>query len=195
MIAETLEWVATWMRSLHPVALVLVYGIITSLPVPGTRFLALGAGAIYGAQMAFALVWLGALVGASLGFFASRLMFGRRLSPVLRERFPRVFAESDAHAGLYLWTLRLSPVMSFAMVHYVMGITRISYVRYIAITAVGSALYSGLYVGAGGSLRRYFDEGGEGGIPWWVLVMLGVLALFPLALRFAKRDRKKSTEA
>lgn len=168
-------------ENVPPGAFVFLYAAITSIPFPGTRLVAVGAGAIYGAYLGFGVVYGGALLGATLGFLGSRHVLSSRLGPRLRARFPKVFAETDRNAGVYLWTLRMSPLFSFALVHYVMGLTRIGFARFLGVTAVVSFLYSALYVSLGTALRGVADE--QGRPPWTWLLVAAVLALVPLAFR------------
>lgn len=167
---------------------VFLYAGITSIPFPGTRLVAIGAGALFGPLSGFGLVYLGALVGASGGFFASRFLLSKRMQPHMERHFPKLFADTDVNAEVYLWTLRLSPLISFALVHYAMGLTRIRFLRFLGVTALCSAAYSALYVAAGGALAQAAEAAqrqGEqaSGLPLVWLAVFFFLSLLPLVFR------------
>jgi len=173
---------------------VVLYALLTCIPFPGTRLVAITAGALYGPFVGFGLVYVGALLGATLGFLASRHLFGRWLEPRLRTRFPRAFDEADANATVYLWSLRLSPLFSFALVHYVMGLTRIHLAPFLGVTALCSILYSALYVLLGSVLAegvRGAAQGaakaGAGGIPLGWIALLIALSIVPLVFRHRRK--------
>ena len=175
----------TWFTGVPPWAFVFLYAGITSIPFPATRLAAIGAGALYGLYVGFAAVYAGALLGASCGFLASRYALAHRFEPLLRARFPRIFSETDEHASTYLWSLRLSPLFSFALVHYAMGLTRIPFSRYFFITAACSSLYSAAYVVLGGALRSWIEARG-GTVPWQAIALLAILAFIPLVPRLRR---------
>ncbi|MCA2959320.1 MAG: TVP38/TMEM64 family protein [Silvanigrellales bacterium] len=167
---------------------VVLYAAITCIPLPGTRLVAIGAGALFGPLQAFGFVYVGALLGATGGFFASRFFFGRRLEPLIVKRFPKLFAETEINAEVYLWSLRLSPLFSFALVHYAMGLTRVRFTRFLGVTALCSAAYSVLYVTAGGALAQAAEAAKEEGpekttLPFAWLAAFFLLSLLPLAFR------------
>jgi uncharacterized membrane protein YdjX (TVP38/TMEM64 family) len=182
-LVGTLE---AWAATVPPPLFVVLYAVITCIPFPGTRLVAIAAGALYGPWLGFGLVYTGALLGATGGFLASRHLVGRRLEPWLRERMPGVFAETDRNATVYLWSLRLSPLFSFAMVHYAMALTRIPLARFLAVTAACSLLYSSIYVGLGGALAqaaRAEADGASQGVPRAWLVAFFALSLVPFLFR------------
>ena len=109
----------------------------TLVPLPA-EFLALAAGMTLGPLWGFVTIWIGAMLGAYLGFLLARA-FGQ---PVLRllvkpsriERSQRWLQHIDIPI---LIAVRLLPVVSFNLINYALGLTTISWWRFSWTTAVG----------------------------------------------------------
>jgi uncharacterized membrane protein YdjX (TVP38/TMEM64 family) len=130
------QWLATqagW------VPLVLIVGMIahTLVPLPA-ELLAIAAGMVLGPFWGFVTIWIGALVGAYLGFFLARV-FGQ---PLLRrlvsnERLQRGQDWLEQADVPLLLAVRLVPVISFNLVNFVLGCTTIRWWRFTWTTALG----------------------------------------------------------
>lgn len=121
------------------VPLVLIVGMIahTLVPLPA-EFLAVAAGMMLGLFWGIVTIWMGALLGAYLGFFLARV-FGR---PLLRrlasdERLQRVQDWMDQADVPLLLAVRLVPVLSFNLVNFALGCTTIRWWRFTWTTAIG----------------------------------------------------------
>jgi uncharacterized membrane protein YdjX (TVP38/TMEM64 family) len=109
----------------------------TLVPLPA-EFLAVAAGMILGPFWGFVTIWIGALLGAYLGFFLARV-FGQ---PLLRrlvsnERLQRGQDWLDQADVPLLLAVRLVPVLSFNLVNFVLGCTPIRWWRFTWTTALG----------------------------------------------------------
>ena len=147
---------AAWVQSLGvwgPLAFVLGYGIAAVLLVPAV-LLTLAGGAVFGFRRGVVYVMLGATLGATLAFFAARYVV-RRFVEAYVERYPRLGAidragESEGARRVFL--LRLSPIVPFVFLNYVLGISRIRFRDYIIGTAgmlpaVAAYVYAGKVAG------------------------------------------------
>lgn len=121
------------------VPLVLIVCMIahTFVPLPA-ELLAVVAGMALGSFWGFVTIWIGALLGAYLGFFLART-FGQ---PLLRrlaghERLQRLQARLDQADVPLLLALRLVPVISFNLVNFALGCTAIGWWRFTWTTALG----------------------------------------------------------
>lgn len=107
------------------------------IPFPA-EIVALCAGAVFGTLFGSALIWTGAMIGASLSFWLARLL-GRaaieRLMPVRHRRVLRDWA--DDQGALTLLVSRFIPVIAFNLINYAAGLTRFSWWTFIWTTSIG----------------------------------------------------------
>ena len=123
----------TWL----PLAIVGLMILHTLVPVPA-EFLALAAGMTLGPFWGFVTIWVGAMLGAYLGFWLTRA-FGRPVlrllvSPSRLERSERWLRQIDVPV---LLAVRLLPVLSFNLINFALGLTAISWWRFSWTTAIG----------------------------------------------------------
>ena len=107
------------------------------VPFPA-EILALCAGAVYGTAWGTALVWVGAMIGASLSFALSRWL-GRPfvdtvLGPGARRRLDR-WTENQGPAALLI--ARFIPVIAFNLINYAAGLTRVRWGTFLWTTGIG----------------------------------------------------------
>lgn len=153
------------------------------LHLPAFLPLALG-GVLFDAPAAFALGWLGAVVGTTATFLVVRYLARDAFQAALARRFRRLAVLDDRLAAdgfrtvlLLRLALFLSPPLNWAL-----GATRVPLGRYVAATAVG--------VVPGVALCVYFAESilvrGRAGTPPLVRLAVGV-ALLAGAIWLARR--------
>jgi uncharacterized membrane protein YdjX (TVP38/TMEM64 family) len=167
------------------------YTLITGLSLPGAAIMTLAGGFLFGSVLGTLYVNLGATMGATLAFLASRYLlrdwverqFGQQL-----EAFQRGFAEN---AFQYLITLRLIPIFPFFLVNLLSGLTRVSVATYIAATTIGIIPGSFVYAYAGRELGT-LNSIAEIATPRVLLAftLLGLLALVPVVYRKLSSKRK-----
>lgn len=115
-----------------PIVFVLGYTVATVAFIPGS-LLTLAGGAIFGLAEGTALVFVGASLGATAAFLASRyLVRGAIEKRVAAE--PR-FAAIDRAVGRegfkIVLLLRLTPVVPFVLLNYALGLTRVRLGDYV----------------------------------------------------------------
>ncbi|MGH8058267.1 MAG: TVP38/TMEM64 family protein [Candidatus Entotheonellia bacterium] len=167
------------------------YTLITGLSLPGAAIMTLAGGFLFGSMLGTLYVNLGATMGATLAFLASRYLlrdwverqFGQQL-----DTFQRGFAEN---AFYYLITLRLILIFPFFLVNLLSGLTRVSIATYIAATAIGIIPGSFVYAYAGRQLGT-LNSIAEIATPRVLLAftLLGLLALVPVVYRKLSSKRK-----
>lgn len=143
-------------RQAHPLLLAggffLLYVAVTALSLPVATLLTLAAGAIFGLFEGTVLVSFASSIGATLAMLASRFVlrdtvqrrFGRRLSTI-NEGMQR-------EGALYLFTLRLVPVIPFFVVNLVMGLTRLPARTFYWVSQLGMLAATVVFVNAGTQL-------------------------------------------
>jgi uncharacterized membrane protein YdjX (TVP38/TMEM64 family) len=118
------------------VGFVIVYGLGTSVGVPGLPF-TVAAGAIFGMALGSVLAWIGALIGATNGYFVARTI-GHDVVLRWMKHYARIdaaVAQSRDFSGML--RLRLIPVIPLGTVNFVAGVAKAPFARYMAATAIG----------------------------------------------------------
>ncbi len=151
------------------VGLLVAQAVLAPLPAPAV---AAAGGYIFGTFAGFVLTWLGVLLGGALSFWISRL-FGREY--VTRNgRFKGLDRRVEEHGAILVFVLRLVPLVSFDAISYAAGLTGISFLRFLAATALGSAPGTFVFVYLGGAAPGAGLYAVLGGLA--VLAVLAVLA-------------------
>ncbi len=176
-----------------------IYIIAVAFSLPIALPLTLTGGALFG-WLAVGLVMVGATVGATVVFIAARTAFADlargRAGPFLS----RLEDGFSRNAFSYLLALRLIPAAPFWVVNIVPALTRMGAGSFVLATFIGIAPGTAVFVSVG----RGFDHIlGSGSVPdlqalsspaiLGPLVALGLLALLPVAWRWARTRRKESS--
>ncbi len=116
----------------------LVYAVCCVLFVPGS-ILTLGAGAIYGLPLGFAIVLTGASLGATLSFLLARGALRKKVEKMTAgnpgfRALDRAIAREGAKI---VFLVRLSPLFPFTYVNYAFGLTGVRTLPYVLATVVG----------------------------------------------------------
>ena len=175
LLASTPVWL--------PLVIIGLMILHTLVPVPA-EFLALAAGMTLGPLWGFVTIWIGAMLGAYLGFLLARA-FGQ---PVLRllvkparlERSQRWLQQIDIPI---LLAVRLLPVLSFNLINFALGLTTISWWRFSWTTAVGIVPATVLMVTFGAHLSD-----------WRMLVLMSLAALLLCLGGYAVLNRRQASQ-
>lgn len=132
-----------------PAAFVAGYVLATVAGIPGS-LLTLAAGALFGLWAGVLWVLLGATLGAAAAFLVARHV---ARGPVERRaaRDPRYQAIARAVAAdgrRIVFLLRLSPLVPFSLLNYLLGLTRVRFVDFV-VASVGMLPGTLLYVYTG----------------------------------------------
>jgi uncharacterized membrane protein YdjX (TVP38/TMEM64 family) len=191
-VAIRLPEFAAWVKSLGywgPVAFVLGYGLATALLAPAF-LLTLTAGAIWG-MTGVVYVMLGATLGAVLAFFSGRY-FVRRFVERYVERHSRLAAidravESEGFRLVLL--LRSSPIVSFVLLNYVLGVSRVRFRDYL-FGSIGMLPTIVAYVYAGKVIGDVASIAGGAAAPrgplWYTAVGIGLVATIAASIVIAR---------
>lgn len=158
-----------------------IHLLAVSLFLPVAAPLAIAAGAVFGFWRGLLLIVIASLLGAALGFLVSRYL----LAIALRRRFVPTFQRIDRGVStsgmLYLFALRLIPLVPFCLINIGMGLTKMPFWRYMAVTLVGSLPNLALFVHAGAQLGVVNPV--EGVLTPNVILALVMIGLFPWMAR------------
>ena len=151
------------------------------VPFPA-EFVAIANGMVYGPVWGTVITWVGAMLGALLAFGLAR-RFGRPfVHALLRKRDWRALDDwVERHGWGAVLISRFIPVISFNLINYAAGLTRISWWTFTWATGVGILPLTTLMVVLGDRLQT---------LPWqiWLLVFLVGLALWLTVRRALARQ-------
>jgi uncharacterized membrane protein YdjX (TVP38/TMEM64 family) len=176
-----------------PVLFVTAYAVATVCLIPGS-LLTLAAGALFGLVQGATVVFLGAMLGSSLAFLASRYVARTSVEARLA-RHPRFAAVDRAIAQdgrRIVFLLRLSPIFPFALLNYALGLTRVRFIDYVA-AGVGMLpgtilyVYYGKLVGDVASLASGAVV--SRGAAYWGVLLLGLTATVLATALVTRRAR------
>ncbi len=134
---------------------VLLYSLLSTLAIPGGSVLAVAAGAVFGAGLGTFYITLSSTLGATISFALARRIGRERM----RARFPQWWHAVDEgvhrRGGRYLLALRLAPLIPYAVVNPLMGLTPMRTWTFFWISALGMAPGSAAYAFAGAGLALW----------------------------------------
>lgn len=133
-----------------PVVFVAVYALLALLPVPLGLFTIL-AGAVFGGLWGIVVVYIGAMLGALLGFFVADSTLRPLVEPMIEKHQGTVLRYIQGNGIFPVLALRLMPVAPFMAINYVAGATGIPRRSYTIGTALGIIPAVVLYVQVGAS--------------------------------------------
>ncbi len=157
--------------------------LVTALSIPAATVLTLLAGSLFGVLVGAVLVSFASTLGASLAFLLARL--------VGRDHVQRRYADSlrivnegiRKDGGLYLFSLRLTPLFPFFLVNILMALTPIPLRQFMWVSQLGMLPATLVYVNAGTQLGRL--ESVEGILSPALILSLVLLGLLPLLTKKA----------
>ena len=124
------------------------------VPFPA-EILALCAGAVYGTVWGTVLIWVGAMIGASLSFALARWLgqpfVNAVLGPTSRARLDGWTADQGAVA---LLVARFIPIIAFNLINYAAGLTRVGWGTFLWTTGLGILPLTVLMVWMGSSMMH-----------------------------------------
>lgn len=201
-VAPVAAWLASfnaWVENLGagaPFVFGAAYVVATILLIPGS-VLTLGAGAIFGLLWGTIVVMFAATIGALIAFllarYAARDWATRRFAADSRfEAIDRAIARDGARLVLLL---RLSPIVPFNVINYLLGLTAVDVKTYTVWSWLGMLPGTLLYVYLGHAGRRGLTlvAEGTGGIDGFAVAsylagLAATIAVCVLLARLARRE-------
>lgn len=186
-----------WVRgqgALAPVVFVAGYAAAVVVLVPGS-LLTLAAGAIFGLRDGVAIVFVGAVAGASAAFLIARHLvrrpFERRLAG--DTRFAAIDQAVSREGRKIVFLLRLSPVFPFSLLNYGLGLTQVRFADYVAASIgmlPGTFLY--VYYGklAGDVASLAAGAATPKGTGYWLVLGLGLAATVAVTVLITRLARR-----
>ena len=131
-----------------------IYVGLATTSLPGGAVLTMVAGALFGVAFGTLLVSFASSIGATFAFLISRYVLGdwvhERFGPTMR----RIDAGVERDGALYLFMVRLVPVIPFMLVNVSMGLTRMKTLTYYWVSQLGMLAGTLLFANAGKRLSE-----------------------------------------
>jgi pyruvate/2-oxoglutarate dehydrogenase complex dihydrolipoamide dehydrogenase (E3) component/uncharacterized membrane protein YdjX (TVP38/TMEM64 family) len=170
-----------WYRA-HPLQTVLlyfaVYVAVTGLSLPGATLLTLAGGAVFGLFWGTVVVSFASSLGATLAFLASRFVLRDWVRGRFGERLKAIDEGLAKEGALYLFTLRLLPVVPFFLINLSLGLSAMRVWTFYWVSQIGMLAGTLVYVNAGTQLARL--DSPRGILSWELLGAFLLLGIFPL---------------
>ncbi len=199
-LVNALAWI-DGLGAIAPLAFILLYIVITVAFVPAS-IVTLGAGVVFGVLKGSALVFVGAMLGATAAFLVGRYVARGWVASKIAGS-PRFQAIDDAIAQSgrkIIFLLRLSPVFPFNLLNYSLGLSQISLKDYV-IGTVGILpgtimyVYLGSLVGNLATLGADSSQSPEAVKIQWIIRLVGLIATVAVTLYVTRIARQALNEA
>ncbi|MBW3619513.1 MAG: TVP38/TMEM64 family protein [Actinobacteria bacterium] len=169
-----------------PVVFVLLYAGLTVVLVPGS-VLTLAAGLLFGAGIGSVVAVVGATIGATIAFVLARTAGRRAVERLISGRAARVDRWLGDRGLLSVVTLRIVPLVPFAISNYAAGLTAVRLRDFVIGTALGIVPGAVAYTVLGANVADPTDPAFVGAIA--ALVVLAVAG--GVRLRTAGGDERR----
>ena len=157
------------------------YVAVTALSLPGATVLTLVAGAVFGLGAGTVVASFASTTGATLAFLSSRYLLRESVQRRFGARLADVNAGIERDGALYLFSLRLVPLVPFFVVNLVVGLSGMRTRTFYLVSQAGMLAGTLVYVNAGTQLAQLDSLGGI--LSPALLGSFVLLGLFPLLAR------------
>ncbi|NKB62026.1 MAG: TVP38/TMEM64 family protein [Gammaproteobacteria bacterium] len=159
-----------------------VYITITAASIPGAAILTLLAGAVFGFAFGSLIAITSATIGATIAFLIARYLFDDLVQQKMGDRIGKIRENFRREGALYLFSLRLVPVVPFFVINLVMGLTTIKTRTYMIASFVGMLPGTMVFINAGTQLSKLESIGGL--VSPTILASFALLAVFPYLAKY-----------
>jgi pyruvate/2-oxoglutarate dehydrogenase complex dihydrolipoamide dehydrogenase (E3) component/uncharacterized membrane protein YdjX (TVP38/TMEM64 family) len=159
------------------------YVAFTGLSLPGAALLTLAAGAVFGLLWGTVLVSFASAIGATVAFLLSRFVLREWVQSRFGARLAAVNRGVERDGPLYLFLLRLTPVVPFFLINLAMGLTPMRARTFYWVSQAGMLAGTLVYVNAGTQLAAIAAP--RDVLSWQLAGALVLLGIFPIAAKRA----------
>jgi pyruvate/2-oxoglutarate dehydrogenase complex dihydrolipoamide dehydrogenase (E3) component/uncharacterized membrane protein YdjX (TVP38/TMEM64 family) len=156
----------------------MLYLAVASMALPGAAILTLAGGAVFGFSWGLLLTSFASSLGATLSFWLARWLLRDLVQSRFAVQLQAINAGLQKEGALYLFGLRLIPVVPFFLINLTMGLTALRSWTFYWVSQLGMLVGTAVYVNAGlqlASLKSLSDVASPA-----LLGSLVLLGLFPL---------------
>lgn len=147
--------------------------------IPSGSVIAVAGGMAFGMYLGTLYTIIGAVIGATVAFYISRLLGRGSVEKLVRGKMQKFDEGIEKGGFLLILIMRLIPIIPFNVVSYGAGLTRIKYTDYILSTMIG--IIPGVLVFTNLGDKALYVRSPE------FLLAVGILALMVIASVFLKR--------
>ncbi len=172
----------------------IIYVLTTSLSLPGASPLSIVGGALFGFWITTLVVSFASTIGATLACFVSRFLLRDWVQSKFSDKIVKVNEGIEKEGAFYLFTLRLIPIFPFWMINLVMGLTKMSLLKFYWVSQVGMLPGTMVYVNAGKELAKI--ESIKGIFSPSLIISFALIGIFPIIVKKLMafyRKRKEKT--
>ncbi len=180
-----------------------VYAVATVLMAPGS-ILTIGAGFAFGLWKGFLAVSAGATFGASVAFLVARFIARDKIEAIAKrnETFRKIDNAIGKEGAKLIFLLRLSPVIPFNLSNYFYGLTGVRFWPYVVASWIGMIPGTFLYIYIGVASKAAVAAAARGEAvkhswQYWAFLGVGLFATIIVTIWITKiaRDALHKTEA
>jgi pyruvate/2-oxoglutarate dehydrogenase complex dihydrolipoamide dehydrogenase (E3) component/uncharacterized membrane protein YdjX (TVP38/TMEM64 family) len=131
-----------------------VYVAVASLSLPGAAILPRAGGGVFGLGWGLLLVSFASSVGATVSFLAARFVLRDAVQARFGSRLTEINQGIARDGALYLFSLRLIPVVPFFVINLLMGLTTLRTRTFYWVSQLGMLAGTAVYVNAGTRLAE-----------------------------------------
>lgn len=172
----------------HPIGFtagfLLLFGFAAAF-APGAAVLKVAAGALFGLWAGMAVALGGTLLGALIGFLASRYLMRHWVEHRFARQAAAINRGVEREGGVYLLAMRLNPLIPFFLINFAMGLTRMRAAAFTFVSLFGLIPASFVYANAGTELGRI--EQASDILSVRLILSLVLLSVMPIAGRWISR--------
>ncbi len=177
----------------NPLAMALIFsGIyiaVTAASIPGALVLTLLGGAIFGFILGSIIVLISATIGATIAFLVARYLFDDLVQQKMGDKLAKIRENFRKEGALYLFSMRLVPVIPFFAINLLMGLTSIKTATYFIASFVGMAPGTMVFINAGTQLAKL--DSLKGLLSPSLIASFVLLAVFPYIAKYVLNQVKK----
>jgi uncharacterized membrane protein YdjX (TVP38/TMEM64 family) len=180
---------------LAPVAFVGIYTLAVVVLIPGS-LLTIAGGAIFGLGYGILYAMIGATLGSTAAFLIGRYVARRTVRRRLASlpRFAAIERAVSAQGRRIVFLLRLSPVIPFNFLNYVLGVTTISVLDFV-VASIGTIPGTIVYAYGGKVTGEALALAGQAQVPRnasYYAVLVAGLAATVLATTVVTRTARRA---
>jgi len=161
--------------------ILLMSGAIVMSPIPSAP-IAITAGLVYGHTWGTLYILIGAEIGALVAFSISRLLGYEVMQKRFGDRIKYKYLHSKKHLMFIIFITRLIPFISFDIISYAAGLTKIGYLQFAIATLAGILPASFLLAHFGGVMAS--DDTQRMII---TILLLGTITIIPIIIGLIKK--------
>ena len=133
---------------------VAIYVLITALSLPGAAIMTLAGGASFGLVWGTIVVSFASTLGATLAMLAARYLLRDSIESRFGQKLAEVNKGIEKEGALYLFTLRLVPLIPFFALNLLMGLTKMKTWTFFWVSQLGMFAGTVAYVNAGTEIAK-----------------------------------------